>query len=287
VAVSSKAGIVAVVNAGSNTISLFSVNPNSPSDLSLLGAPIGSGGEFPVSLVFSANGASLCALNGGQVNSVRSVMPFFMVQICTHIFSYSCFAVNRKTGLSPLANTRRSLNLNQTTPASGPPNSVAQIIFSEDGKYLISSVKGDPTTTPPTPGFLAVFDVAQDGSLSSDYKKISAPQGGVLPFSMNVIPGKNAIFASDPAIGFEVYDFSRGPQASTKNAAFPVPNQGAICWSGYSKKTGNYYLVDAGKSIVTEVHIDNNLNGTIVRQYPQGTGAATLDVDIASAGNNE
>jgi hypothetical protein len=186
-----------------------------------------------------------------------------------------------------MSNTNRDLGLNQTTPATGPPNSVSHIIFSEDGKSLITDVKGDPTTTPPTPGFLAVYDVAEDGSLSQNFKSIPPPQGGLLPFSMTVIPGKNAVLATDAAIGFSMFDLSGGAQASTKNSAVAINGQSATCWSSFSKKTGNFYLTDIGTSTVTEVNVDDNLKGTIVQQYPQTAGSATIDNDIASVGNND
>lgn len=37
----------------------------------MIGRPVGSGGEFPVSVAINAAGDSVCALNGGQVNGVR------------------------------------------------------------------------------------------------------------------------------------------------------------------------------------------------------------------------
>lgn len=58
---------------GSNTLSLFSINPSNPIDIRLVGDPTGSGGEFPVSVAFNKAGDTLCALNGGEVNGVRLV----------------------------------------------------------------------------------------------------------------------------------------------------------------------------------------------------------------------
>lgn len=70
------------------------------------------------------------------------------------------------------------LNLNQTTPATGPAGSVSHIVFSEDNKQLIASVKG----VPPTPGFLAVWDVADDGSLSESFASVAPAEGGLLQY---------------------------------------------------------------------------------------------------------
>ncbi|KAL0573677.1 hypothetical protein V5O48_008274 [Marasmius crinis-equi] len=282
---SQAAGMLATVNSGSNTISIFSINKDDPAKLDPIGEPVSSGGEFPVSLTFNDAGDVLCALNGGKANGV------------------SCFKVDKVEGLVPAPETIRSLNLNQTTPASGPPNSVSQVIFSEDNKQLVASVKG----VPPTPGFLAVWDVNQDGSLSKEFRSVAPAQGGVLPFSMNIIPGKKAIFATDPAIGYDIFDFDvqtlKGTNITSagRSSANAVDGQMANCWSSYSPKTGNFYLTDAGNSRVTEVKVDDNLTGTVVKfrrpgddsdhrneqQYEQGQDSSTIDNDIATVGDKD
>lgn len=166
----------------------------------------------------------------------------------------------------PISNSLRSLSLNQTTPPNGPPGTTSHVIFSEDGSKLIASVKG----VPPTPGFLAVWDVAADGSLSQDFTKVSPPAGGLLPFSMTVVEGQNAVLVTDPGVGFDLIDLSASTLSSpnttsAKDSAIPITGQSATCWSSFSSKTGNFYLTDIGTSIVTEVNVDQNLKGTIVQ----------------------
>jgi hypothetical protein len=39
-----------IFQAGSNTISMFAINPHNPLDLKMVGEPINSGGDFPVSV---------------------------------------------------------------------------------------------------------------------------------------------------------------------------------------------------------------------------------------------
>ncbi|KIK63077.1 hypothetical protein GYMLUDRAFT_72314 [Collybiopsis luxurians FD-317 M1] len=254
---SAAASMLATVNPGSNTLSIFSINPSNPIDIQLVGDPVGSGGEFPVSVAFNKAGDTLCALNGGQVNGV------------------SCFKVDQTKGLVSLSGTNRSLNLNQTTPANGPPGTASHIIFSEDNTQLIASVKG----VPPTPGFLAVWNVASDGSLSPDFKSVAPAAGGLLPFSMTLIEGKNAILATDAGVGFDIFDFNSDSNASS---VVPIDGQSATCWSSFSSQTGNFYLTDIGTSMVTEVNVDSNLKGSIVKQYAQGNNSGTIDNDIAS-----
>ena len=289
------------IQAGSNTISLFSIDPSAPTNINKIGNPVSSEGEFPISLAFNADGSQLCTLNGGTVNNVMCVI-FAESVAPTNLFDIrhtSCYTVDKKAGLKAIPNTLRSLGLNQTTPATGPAGSASHVIFSEDGKQLFASVKGTP---PSTPGFIAAFDVQEDGTLSSDFKSIPAPSGGLLPFSMSVIPGKNALLVTDPGVGFDIIDL-----AGNSSSAVKIDGQSATCWSSFSKKTGNLYLTDIGTSIVTEVEVDDNLNAKIVKvrilvdlpsrlrvliiivlqQYNQTAGSATIDNDIATIGSNE
>ncbi|KAG7092934.1 hypothetical protein E1B28_009239 [Marasmius oreades] len=271
VKVSAAANMLATVNAGSNTISVFSIDQKDPAAIARIGDPIGSGGEFPVSVAFNKAGDMLCALNGGEVNGV------------------SCFKVDKNHGLVPAAGTNRRLDLNQTTPANGPAGTVSHVLFSEDNKQLVTSVKG----VPPNPGFLAVWDVNQDGSLSKDFRSIAPAKGGLLPFSMTLVPGKNAILATDAGVGFDVFDFSAAENNSNKSVAagkssvVAIDGQKATCWSSFSPKTGNFYLTDIGTSQVTEVKLDENLKGAVVKQYDQGQNSGTIDNDIASIGDKD
>ncbi|KDR66290.1 hypothetical protein GALMADRAFT_148035 [Galerina marginata CBS 339.88] len=266
---SAAAKMLVTVNPGSNTVSMFAINPNQPSHLKMVGSPVSSEGEFPMSVAFNAKGTMVCVLNGGQVNGVN------------------CYTPDAKLGLVAKPNTLRSLGLNQTTPATGPAGTTSHIVFSEDGSKLVASVKG----VPPTPGFLAAWDVAADGSLSAQPVKSTPASGGLLPFSMTVIPGKNAILATDAGIGFDIFNFGgsgKGAKSSSSasSTVVPISGQKATCWSSFSPKSGNFYLTDIGTSTITEVNVDANLKGTIVKQYPQAANSATIDNDIATIGAN-
>jgi hypothetical protein len=134
-------------------------------------------------------------------------------------------------------NTQRSLNLNQTSPATGPAGTASHVIFSEDGSQLLASVKG----TPPTPGFIASWTVdPQSGALSSNFTASTPAAGGLLPFSMTVIPGKDAILATDAGVGFDIFNFNN--QTTASSSVVPITGQSATCWSSFSNKTGNFYL---------------------------------------------
>ncbi|KAJ7755154.1 hypothetical protein B0H16DRAFT_1541246 [Mycena metata] len=257
VGVSQAGRFVANVNAGSNTVSVHAIDIFNPAQLWPTGKPVSSGGEFPNSLVINKAGNRVCVVNAGAVNGV------------------SCYKFNWAQGLTPIPNSIRSLKLNQTTPANGPGNTPSQIIFSADEKQLIVSVKTGN-------GYLAIWDINADGSLSSTFSTVS---GGALPFSITPIPGKNALFVSDPGVGYDIFNLD-GTKAKTATISVPVAGQGAICWSTYSPESGNFYLIDVGKSIITEVDIAKSVNNTIVKQYPLGTDGP-LDTAVATVGKND
>ncbi|KAH9893333.1 hypothetical protein C8Q73DRAFT_647425 [Cubamyces lactineus] len=256
VQVSQKANVLAVVNPGSNTISLFSIDPSKPTNISPLGDPVSSEGEFPVSLAFNADGSRLCALNGGAINGVN------------------CFSVDKNLGLVPVPGSLRYLGYNQTTPANGPPGSLSQIIFSEDGSKLLASYKG----TANTPGYLVSWDVQKDGSLSAQHSQVAVAQGGMVPFSLTPIPKQNAFFVTDPGIGYDIVDLS----GKGRDAAVTVNGQMATCWSTYSPKTGNYYAIDVGGNVIREVHLDGNLKGSIVATHSVPAGTSPIDSAVAT-----
>ena len=52
-------------------MSVFKINPTAPSQITQIGTPVSSEGEFPVSLAINKDGNQVCALNGGTVNTVK------------------------------------------------------------------------------------------------------------------------------------------------------------------------------------------------------------------------
>ncbi|KZT33637.1 hypothetical protein SISSUDRAFT_395537 [Sistotremastrum suecicum HHB10207 ss-3] len=251
------------INPGSNTASMFEIDDRDPTKLRLIGVPVNTGGEFPMAITASPKTNHVCVANGGKVNGVQ------------------CFTADPEQGLLPIQNSQRLLKLPLTTPPVGPPGTVSNIQFSGDGSKLFASVKG----VPPKPGFIATWDVNQDGSLSQNFKSSTPAKGGMLPFSITPIPGKNAVLNTDAGVGFSVFDFSRGDVASS--TVIPIKGQKATCWSAYSSKTGTFFLTDVGTATVTEVKVDQNLRGSIVKQYPLGAGTATVDNGIATVNGKD
>jgi len=265
VVVNQEAKILVTISPGSNTISLFSIDAEDPTKLTHVGKPVNSGGEFPNSVVINSKGTTVCVLNGGAVNGVN------------------CFTVHPVLGLVPKPNTQRFLNVTQTTPPTGPLGSLSTIVFSPDEKKLLVAVKGLDATTN---GFVAAWSIASDGSLSKDHVKSFPDDAGRVPFTLVNIPGTNAYVSADPTVGFITWDFGNSTSLSATGVSTTVPNQILACWTAYSSKSGNFYIIDPIASTISEVHFDAKLNPTIVKQYPQIPNSATLDSFVSIVGNH-
>ena len=190
-------------------------------------------------------------------------------------------------GLMPMTNTRRILGMGQSTPPTGPLRTASQVIFSEDQNSLIVAVKGNPDEN--IPGYLVSWNITSDG-LSQEFTRIELPEGAGAPFSLTAIPGQNAFLSADPVVGVDIFDFSNGPEGvstSNRTSTVKITPSNATCWSAYSPKTDSYYVTDIITSLVTEVKVDENLVGTVTNQYQMGNDSATLDLQVASIGDNE
>ena len=251
-------GCLFVVNAGSGSVTAFRIRPDSPTQLTLLNT-VPSGGDFPVSLAYSAARMLLCVLNGGASNGVQ------------------CFSATDQ-GLAAIASTFQALGVAQTTPASGPAGSLSDIAFSPDSSLLFVSSKGVPGANSTVHGFIATYAVQGAGPAATlTALGRSSPVGSVLPFSLTPLPGTDTVVYTDPATGYGVAAFTAGG-ALAGSAIYPVPGQGANCWSAYSAATGAVYLSDPGAKVINEVTV-NGTQSALVRQYP-----ALGPLDIAVAG---
>ena len=249
-------GCLFVVNAGSSSISTFQIQPDQPTNITLLNT-VPSGGDFPIAVAYSGPKSLLCALNGGANNGVQ------------------CFTVGDLGLLALPASTYQPLGVTETTPPSGPKGSLSDIIFNTDGSLLFVSGKGFNATNP---GFIATYTVTGVGATATlSLVAKSWPTGSVLPFSLTLLPGTDTIVYTDPSNGYGVASYAANGALSS-SAFYSIPSQGANCWSAYSPSTMHVYLSDPGKKVINEVSI-NGTTSTLVKQYPTGGS-----IDIAVAG---
>lgn len=245
------------VDPGSNTVVMFQISHKDPSQLTMIGKPQSTGGEFPISVTYSSALNIACVLNGGAVDGV------------------ACYSVD-KHGLHPLDASPRPLGLAQKTPAVGPPGTASHISFSEDSSAVIVTVKGNPAVK--NTGFVAIYPVSY-GVVSRHVTK-SSPAGTALPFGISNFSANKFIIA-DPAIGGAILSVDPTSFQVSTTTAIAVPGQAAICWSAYSSVTKSAYLADAGVNRIVEI---DTMTGAIVSQLALTNGNKGM-FDIAASGN--
>ena len=249
------------VNAGSNTLSMLSVSPDDPTQLTLVGEPVAIPGEFPNTVAASAQNGLVCV---GATGAVAGV-------------SCANFDENGIGAMDEL----RPFDIQQSTPPVGPTNTVSQVFWSNDQSKLFTTVKGDPTKN--NTGFLSVFEVesaqGQAKCLSRDETR-SSPEGTAVLFGSLPIPGTSRIFATDASFGAAILSVGADNTASAE-AAQEVEGQTATCWVTISSTTNTAFVTDVGVPRIVEMSLDD---ASIVGELDLAdTGAAGL-IDLRAAG---
>jgi hypothetical protein len=256
-----------VVNAGSNTLSMFMINSMDATQLTLVSVQ-STYGWFPISV--TVNSKYACVLTGGNQTGIR------------------CFTYN-SSGLFLMSSFDRDLTsyISQTIPPTGPPETLSEILFSADGLSLIVSVKGYNTTVR---GYLLFYQLTNNTAMLSSTPSLQTPPSGILPFSMTLV-GTNGLLITDPgAQGVLTQSYSSTSGTITNSILTPVNPSlaGALCWSTYSPSIGNYYVIGASTATIVELNLNlssNSIPVTIVQYYqlPNNTGALeTTVVTLAS-----
>jgi 6-phosphogluconolactonase (cycloisomerase 2 family) len=181
------------VNAGSNTVSVFSVS----GDRLALRQVVSSGGSFPVSIAVSGDVVYvLNALNGGTLQGYRLLGDY----------------------LAPLPGSARPLGLDPTeTPQF--TSTPGQVAFTPGGTQLIVTTKNNGND-------IDVFRVGFDGLLSQSPVVNAEP--GTVPFGITYDTSGNLVIAEAGPNAVATFSVARD---GTLSAISAVPNgQAATCW---------------------------------------------------------
>ncbi|KAL8865853.1 MAG: hypothetical protein Q9198_009132, partial [Flavoplaca austrocitrina] len=106
-AVTVRGNWMVAVNPGSNTTTLFSIDTKDPTRLTIIGQPVDTMGDFPVTAAISRKNKIACVGNSGAQAGI------------------ACFSMHNRQGLKPLSESPIVVPLNQTTPPVGPFNTVS------------------------------------------------------------------------------------------------------------------------------------------------------------------
>ena len=200
------------VNAGSNTVSVFSVRGNHLS----LNQVLSSGGTFPVSV--AVHGDLVYVLNAENGGSVQG------------------FAVLLDR-LIPLPGSNRPLGLN---PAATPQftNTPGQVAFSPDGDELIVTTKANGND-------IDVFGVGFLGYLSAGPVVNSEP--GTVPFAISFDRAGFLVVAEAGTNSLATFKLNRD-RTITQVTSVPT-GQAATCW--VAAVDGLFYASNAGSASVS------------------------------------
>ncbi|KAL8687082.1 MAG: hypothetical protein Q9218_006648 [Villophora microphyllina] len=224
-----KGNVLVAVNPGSNTLSMMIIDINDPCKLTLVGSPVPTMGEFPVTAAISPKNRLACVGNTGAKSGL------------------ACFAITRK-GLVPKMQQQIDFNLGQTTPPVGPFTSISQVLFNADESSLLTTVKGDPTKN--TTGFLSILPITPNGQPATKDTRTS-PAGTNVLFGSALVPGSsNKLFATDAAFGAATISIDSSPKVLAKTS---ISGQKATCWVTISPLTKSAFVTDVATNRIVEI----------------------------------
>jgi 6-phosphogluconolactonase (cycloisomerase 2 family) len=252
------------VNAGSNTVSVFSVH----GDRLALRQVVDSGGTFPVSVV--ARGDLVYVLNamaGATVAGYRVAGD----------------------GLQPLAGSIRNLGLDIPIDNTQFTHTPGQVAFSPDGTQLIVTTKANGND-------IDVFRVAPDGRLSQT--PVVNAEGTTTPFAVTFDQAGQLVVAEAGTNALATFVLNRDGTVALDSA---VPTgQSATCWvapageflyasnagsaseSGYTDNAGSLNLLGAAATDPGTVDAAASHSGRFL--YVQTGGQGIVDEFQVGAG---
>ena len=236
-------GLLLAPNAGSNTVSVFSVS----GDTLQLNQVVASGGPFPASI--AVRGDLAYVLDGGFTGYVEG----YRIQAGK---------------LHPITGSLRSLGLGNGNPPAFL-QSPAQVGFTPDGSKLVITMKGNGG------GSVYVYGVSADGRLSAS-PAITAVGGNAFAFVFD--PAGRLVIVNAAFGNLSTYTVNANGNLTLVSAG-ASDGQIAACW--VTAANGNYYAANAGSGSLSQYTIGEN--GTVVLgQSPAATGIPGA-VDMAAS----
>ncbi|KAG7428370.1 hypothetical protein NW761_006625 [Fusarium oxysporum] len=234
------------VNAGSNTLAAFHIPKENPAHPVLLGEPVDTVGTAPNTVAYSRKNKLACVANTGTKPGVQ------------------CFTVSDCEGLKPQGNLRPLPVFHQTSPPTGPPNTVSNILFNPSETALFVTIKGNGMES----GFVYAYKV-ENGYVSEEAVK-SQPNNLPVAFGMSFISDASAV-VSTPAYGAAFVSIADDLTVLTKTN-ITVPKQMATCWTATSAGSSSVYLLDAAVPDVTTLNTETMAIGRTLPGYAAGKG---------------
>lgn len=232
------------VNAGSNTVSVFSVN----GDQLALQQVVDSGGSFPVSVAVSNNVVYvLNARDGGSITGFR--------------------VAGGK--LHPITGSTRALGLTIPTDTNEFTHTPGQVAFSPDGAQLIVTTKASSNA-------IDVFSVGADGRPSDT--PVSNVEANTVPFAVTLDAAGHLLVAE--AGPNALASFALAPDGALTQLDSVGTGQAATCWIAAAQ--GYDYVSNAGSPSVTGFNAA--ANGNLSDLGNTTTDPGTVDASASLGG---
>jgi 6-phosphogluconolactonase (cycloisomerase 2 family) len=236
--------VLYAVNAGSNTVSVFSVKGDALS----LQQVISSGGLFPVSVAVHGDVVYvLNVLDGGSVQGY----------------------VSRFGRLIPLPSSSRNLGLTIPTDTTQFTNTPGQVSFSPDGSQLVVTTKANGND-------IDVFHVGPRGYLSPAPVVNSEP--GTVPFAVT-FDGVGHLVVADAGTN-ALSTFTLGPGGATTLLDAVGTGAAATCW--VAPADGFLYASNAGSGTVSA--FASSASGALSLLGSTPTDPGTVDASATADG---
>jgi 6-phosphogluconolactonase len=238
-----------VVNAGSNEISVFSVQPAGL----ILTDKVASGGVRPTSLTVRKN--LLFVLNAGDPGSITG------------------FKLNSAGKLTPLADSTRNLS-NQ---GSGVAPAPAQVSFTPDGNALVVTERAT--------NLLATYQVRRDGRISGPTLFNSS---GTTPFGFAFARNDTLVVseAFAGAANASAVSSYRVNNDALRLVSGSVPTgETAACWIAIANRGRFAYSTNAGSASISAYHVAEDGQLTLLNGRAGLTGDGTGPTDPAVSHN--
>ena len=218
-------GLLFAVNAGSDSVSAFSVHGDSLQ----LESTVPSGGQFPASI--AVNGRLLYVLNSGGTGIVQGF---------------------RIAGdhLVRIPGSARSLGLANTDP----PNfltSPGQVGFTPDGSQLLVTTKASENT-------IDVFQVSPNGRLST--APVANTSATPVPFAFTFTPEGRLAAGEAGASTVSTYEIQ--PDGTLTGAKSQADGQTALCW--ITRVGDHYYVSNTGSNTLSGYTIGSDGQPSLV-----------------------
>ena len=245
-----------VINAGSNTLSMFESSWEDPTNLTLLGKLVATGGKSPVSVAVSLELGTVCVGHSAGTGGV------------------SCAGFDWKRGLGTF-DVIRPFTLNQSDPPIGPLNGLAQVLFTADSNELIAVVKGNGTVTKPS--YFKTYSVDWKTRKVSHHGRIIDKGKTGIAFVVALIPNTEKLLVSTVSFGATIVDIDNlGVPVAITN----ITDQAATCWATVSDFTGTGFVDDVIVPQLTEVDLST---GVILKELPIDSDGQGL-IDLKAVG---